>query len=339
MAECYDEQDQLTVIIRSQKGEEEETKIDDCKNGTYVVRYKPKSVGLRDICVKVNGQPLTGSPWRVQMTGHQYKVIHSIGSHGKGPGQFDRPGSIAVNKRNGKIAIADHNRVYLFDREWKYLRTIGDKGLDAKIITFPHSVEFTTSDEVIVILKNFLEPRKMLLFTEHGDFIKVISQHLINPRSVSVRDDGHMIVCDWGDNSVKVLSSDGTGLVQSFKEPYGFSNPVLAVYHEDKFFVVYNSHNCVNVFNNEGLYLYDIGKEELCAGKLFFYTKFTIDAFNNLIVCDNNNNRRFQVFSFDGKFIYSFNIEEIECPSFVAAFEDNKLLVCDYGKHVVHVLQ
>ena len=39
--QCYYEQDQLTVIVRSQK-EEEETKIDDCKNGSYVVRYKPK---------------------------------------------------------------------------------------------------------------------------------------------------------------------------------------------------------------------------------------------------------------------------------------------------------
>ena len=338
-SQCYDEQDQLTVIVRSQKGEEEETKINDCKNGTYVARYKPKSVGLHDICVEVNGQPLTGSPWRVQATGHQYKVIHSFGSRGTGPGQFEGLGSIAVNKRNGKIAIADLNRVYLFDREWKYLRTIGDKGSHAKRITFPRSVEFTTSDEVIVIHGNILEPCKMLLFTEHGDFIKVISQHLIDPCSVSVRDDGHMIVCDWGDKSVKVLSPDGTGLVQSFKELIGFIKPVLAVYHEDKFFVSFVSFNYINVFNNEGLYLYDISKEELCAGILFFSKKFTIDAFNNLIVCDKNNNRRFQVFSLDGKFVYSFNIEEIKCPSFVAAFEDNKLLVCDVEKHVVHVLQ
>ena len=75
--QCYYEQDQLTVKICSQKEEEEETKIDDCKNGSYVVRYKPKSIGLRDISVEVNGQPLTGSPWRVQATGHQYKAIYS----------------------------------------------------------------------------------------------------------------------------------------------------------------------------------------------------------------------------------------------------------------------
>ena len=201
---CYYEQDQLTVIVLSQKGEDEETKIDDCKNGSYVVRYKPKSVGLRDISVEVNGQPLTGSPWRVQANDHQYEAIHSFGSHGTGPGQFERPGSIAVNKRTGKIAIQDfgNNRVQLFDREWKYLRTMGDKGLHAERIKFPRSVEFTTSDEVIVIHGQHFQPKKMFLFIEHGDFIKVIRRHLINPFSVSVRDDGHMIVCDWGDESV-----------------------------------------------------------------------------------------------------------------------------------------
>ena len=336
-SQCYYEQDQLTVIVRSQKGEEEETKINDCENGSYVVRYKPKSVGLRDISVEVNGQPLTGSPWRVQATGHQYKAIHSFGSRGTGPGQFKRPGSIAVNKRNGKIAIADpyNHRVHLFDRECKYLRTIGDKGLDAERINFPLSVEFTTSDEVIIIHGELMKTSKMFLFTEQGNFIKAIGQHLSFPRSVSVRDDGHMIVCDWADNSVKVLSPDGTELVQSFKGPHSFRSPTSAVYHEDKFFVLYETYG--KVFNNEGLYLYDIGYGEPCDVKVISL-EFTIDAFNSLIVCDTMH-ERLHLFSLDGKFVYTFNIGEIKSPSSVAAFEDNKLLVCDDKKHVVHVLQ
>ena len=336
-SQWYNEQDQLTVIIRSQKGEEEETKIDDCKNGTYVVRYEPKSIGLRDISVEVNGQPLTGSPWRVQATGHQYKAIHSFGSHETGPGQFKGPVSIAVNKRNGKITIADFNnhRVQLFDHEWKYLRTIGDKGLDAERIKFPRSVGFTTSDEVIVIHGELFKLNKIFLFTEHGNFIKVISQHLIDPRSVSVRDDGHMIVCDWGDKLVKILSPDGTRLVQSLRGLHGHSYPASAVYHEHKFFALYDSQNYVKVFDNKGLYLYDIGNEQSVVGSR--RNSLAIDSFNNLIVCDNNNGR-LQVFSLDGKFIYSFN-EGIISPSSVAAFEDNKLLVCDYTKHVIHVLQ
>ena len=329
-SQWYNEQDQLTVIIRSQKGEEEETKIDDCKNGSYVVRYKPRSVGLRDISVEVNGQPLSGSPWRVQATGHQYKAIHSF----RGPKQFIGPCSIAVNERTGKIAITEYfNRsVKLFDRECKYLRTIGNKGLDSERIKYPLSVEFTTSDEVIVIHEGHFEPSEMFLFTEHGDFIKVISQHLINPWSVSVRDDGHMILCDLGDKSVKVLSPDGTGLVQSFKGPHGLDYPNSAVYHENKFFVLYEY---VTVFNNEGLYLYDISREESVIGSL--RKSLTIDAFNNLIVCDDDNSS-LHVFSLDGKYINSFNEGNIS-PYCIAAFEDNKLLVYDYKNCVIHVLQ
>ena len=305
-SQCYDEHDQLTVIVRPQKGEEEETKIDDCKNGSYVVRYKPKSVGLRDISVEVNGQPLSGSPWRVQATGHQYKAIHSFRSHVICDRTATGPGSIAVNERTGKIAIAEYRnrRVHLFDRECKYLRTIGDKGLDSERIKCPLSVEFTTSDEVIVIHEEPFGRSKIFLFTEHGDFIKVISQRLINPSSVSVRDDGHMILCDSGDKSIKVLSRDGTGLVQSFKGPHSLDYPTSAVYHENKFFVLYNLHNYVTVFNNEGLYLYDIGKEESVVGSL--RKSFTIDAFNNLIVCDKDNSS-LHVFSLDGKYINSFN--------------------------------
>lgn len=216
--------------------------------------YKPKSVGLRDISVGVNGKPLTGSPWRNQVIGHQYKVIHSFGSRGIEPGQFQNPIIIAVSERTGKIAIADHGnrRVQLFDREYKYLRTIGDKGRAAERIKYPKSVGFTASDEVIVIHGELLQTSKMFLFTEYGDFIKVISQDLIDPFTISVKGDGHMIVCDLGDKSVKVLSPDGVRLVHSFKGTNAIESPGCAVYHADKFFVSI-SNDCVRVFNNEGL--------------------------------------------------------------------------------------
>ena len=87
------------------------------------------------------------------------------------------------------------------------------------------------------------------------------------------------------------------------------------------------------MFNNEGLYLYDIGKEEFVVGSL--RKSLTIDAFNNLIVCDNDNSS-LHVFSLDGKYINSFNEGDLS-PWTVAAFED-KLLVCDYKNHVIHVL-
>ena len=66
------------------------------------------------------------------------------------------------------------------------------------------------------------------------------------------------------------------------------------------------------MFNNEGLYLYDIGKEKPCDVRVISL-EFTIDAFNNLIVCDTWN-ERLHLLSLDGKFVYSFNVKEIEFP-------------------------
>ena len=335
----YDEQDQVTVRIHVATGKEEQIKIEDCKDGNYTVRYKPKSVGLHDITVEVNGKPLTGSPWSAQVTGHQYKALHSFGSPGKGTGEFNRPWSIAVSERTGNIAIADlgDDRVQLFDSELKYLRTIGDKRPGAERVKLPVSVTFTASGDVIVISKELFRPSEMFLFTEHGQFIKHISQHLIDPLRVSVTTDGHMIVCDRDEKSVKVLSPDCTELLQSFSAPDCDDFPSFAVYHQDMFFVSYDWDCCVKVFSKEGVFLYNIGSEGSGDGQLKEPVGLAIDKFNNLIVCDSDN-RRLQVFSLDGKFVNSVN-EGIERPYSVAVPKDGNLLVPDSYKHCIHVFQ
>ena len=336
----YDEQDQVTVKIRSPTGEDDKMKIEDCKDGNYTVRYKPKSVGLHDITVEVNGKPMTGSHWSVQVTGHQYKALPLFGLRGEGrPGEFNVPHSIAVSEKTGNIAIADYdnNRVQLFDSELKYLGTIGNKGCRAERIKHPASVAFTASGDVIVIHGKVFEPSEMFLFTEHGQFIKHISQHLIDPLRVSVRTDGHMIVTYFGDDSVKVVSPDGTELLQSFSAPDCDASPLFAVYHQDMFFVSYFPGHCVKVFSKEGVFLYDIGSGGSGDGQLDHPDGLAIDKFNNLIVCDWGNNR-LQVFSLDGKFVNSVT-EGMKCPRSVAVTKDGNVLVCDTDKHCLHVFQ
>ena len=268
------------------------------------------------------------------MTGHQYKALHSFGSPGKGPGEFEGPSSIAVSERTGNIAVADtyNNRVQLFDSELKYLRAIGDKGPGAERIKHPVSVAFTASGDVIVIHKGGSDTNEMFLSTEHGQFIKRISQHLINPVSVSVTTDGHLTVCDVGDRSVKVLSPDGTELVQSFSASHRFKFPWFAVYHLDKFFLSYGDTHIVKVFNKEGVFLSCIGK-----GHFSEPDGLAIDKFDNLIVCDKGNNR-LQVFSLGGKFVNSVT-EGMKHPGSVAINKDGNLLVCNLQEQCIHVLQ
>lgn len=165
----------------------------------------------------------------------------------------------------------------------------------------------------------------MSVFTERGQFVKQIGEHLIDPYRVFVTNDGNMITCDFGHKTVNVLSPDGTQLVRSFSAPDCDEFPSFAVYHQDKFFVSYQEAHCIRVFNREGVFLYNIGSKGSGDGQLSCPIGMVIDKFNNLVVCDSGNNR-LQVFALDGKFVNS--VDEMELPYSVAVTKDGHVLVC-----------
>jgi len=327
--QSYNDQDQVSVKVCSPANQNEEMDSQDFEDGNYTVHYRPKSVGLHDISVKVNGKPLTGSPWSVPVTPHQYKHVRSLRPGGKRREKFNDLLSVAVSESTGNIAIADDDdkRVYLFDSEEKYLRTIGDKWTSTKKINQPRSVAFTASGEVIVINGETSENYKMYVFTEGGQFVKQIRRYLSDPSTVSVANDGNLIACDWDNKKVTVLSPDGTELVRSFRAPDCVELPSFAFYHKDRFFVSYQGAHCINVFNKEGVFLYQIGSEGSGDGQFRHPSGIIIDKFNNLIVCDCGNDR-LQVFALDGKFLNS--VKEVEAPFAIAVTKDGDLLVCAY---------
>lgn len=325
----YNDEDQVDVKICSPTNEDEVKDIQEFEDGNYTVYHRPKSLGLHDVSVKVNGRQLTGSPWSVPVTPHQYRSLRSLKSCGARWAEFNQPLSVAVSKRSGNIAIADkdNKRVHLFNSEEKYLGSIGDKWTRSKRMNQPRSVAFTASGNVIVIHGDVSEKFKMSIFTERGQFVKQIREHLIDPIAVFGRNDGNIITCDFGDDTVKVLSPGGTELLRSFGAPYCDDHefPPFAVSDQDKFFVSYREAHCIKVFNKEGVFLYDIGSKGSGDGQLSFPEDIVIDKFNNLIVCDKANNR-LQVFALDGKYLNSVN--EMELPNSVAVTKDGDLLVC-----------
>ena len=236
--------------------------------------------------------------------------------------------SSAVSEKTGYIAVAERieNRVHLFDSEWKFLRTIGDKGTGEEIMNRPISVAFTSSGNILVVqVKGLVMNRRLSVFTERGHYITYIRDHLSYPSSVSVRKDGNLLVCDLCD--VKVLSPDGTKLIQTIKAPYCDESPCFAVYHQGMFFVSYDSLHCVKTFSDEGQFLYEIGCKGTGDGQLRRPQGLVIDILNNLVVCDTDN-KRLQVFSLEGKFLNSVT-EDVFRPESVTVAENGDLLFCD----------
>ena len=292
------EDDQVKVNIITPADDQLETEIKDTKDGKYTVTYTPRCVGQHRVEIQVNGQPLTGSPWVVQVIPHQYQFAFQFGSKGKEQGQFDKSWGIAVNDKSRTLAVADvsNKRVQMFDFDGNFLREIVPEGRTS-------SVAFTESGDLLSNVQSDDNKITLYLYTEGGQFIRYISdEHVKAPWYVSVGSDGRIITCDWDDKTIKVLSPDGKNLLQSFSAPGCDEESLCVVYQQDKFFVSYPKANRVMVFNNAGEYRYDIGSKGSGDGQFSCSIGLAIDKFNRLIVCDAGN-RRLQLFTLDGKYV------------------------------------
>ena len=336
--QCYHEIDQITVKVQAPSGEDLENRVKDHGNGKFSVAYTPCCHGRHDVMILVNDQPLPGSPWSVQVRPHQYKVWDAWGTHGKARGQFKQPCDVAVNKSTKHIAVADkeNSRVQLFDSCLTYLREFGRKGPAAKKLSQLTSVAFTNTGNLIVIASS-----AMYCFNENGEFLNSITnQQLYNPFKLTITCDDHMVVTDRGDESIKVLSPDGTELVQSFSASDCHKSPWIAVCHQNMFFVSYPSAHVVRVFSSEGEFLHDIGSEKSGNGHLNKPLGLAIDKFNNLVVCDGGNSA-LKVFTLDGKFInriipFPFSFDH-PCSVTLSRSPRNSLFVADSAKDCVFI--
>ena len=329
----YHENDQVKVNIITPADDQLKTEIKDTKDGKYTVTYTPQCVGQHRVEIQVNGQPLTGSPWVVQVIPHQYQFAFQFGSKGKKQGEFDEPWDVAVNDKRRTFAVADssNERVQMFGFDGNFLREIALEGETS-------SLAFTESGDLLSTVDS--DDNKLTLYSEDGQFIRYISdEHVKTPWHISVGSDGRIITCDYDDKTVKVLSPDGKNLLQSFRAPACDVGPWCVVYQQDKFFVSYPEAHRVMVFNNAGEYLYDIGSEGSGDGQLWFPTGLAIDKFNRLIVCDVGN-RRLQLFTLDRKYVAKVAggfLDHGIYLGYCAVSDTGHLFVTDSEKHCIYV--
>ena len=327
--QCYDENDRIAVTVKSPSSKGLSYMIEPDKNGEYSVSYTPDCVGQHEVLIAVNDEPLNGSPWSVYVTHRQYKYSFSIGSHARGQGQFFRPISIAIDDKSGNVAVADENRVQIYSLEGTYLRDVAKNGL----IT-PTSVAFTKSSELIVVSSSNL----IFCFDQSYRFVKTIAltnKELNSPRRLTIAGDGRLVVCDWGDHTVKVLSSDGSHLLLTIRESTN-ALPRHAISHQKMIFVSYYLAGVVKVFSEkDGVFLYSIG-----ISNLSYPLGLEVDRFDNLVVCDRDN-ARLQIFTLDGKFLNTVEGQHngLSEPYSIAVSSASQLFVTDYSKHCVHVFQ
>ncbi|KAI6660317.1 hypothetical protein LOD99_13906 [Oopsacas minuta] len=111
-------------------------------------------------------------------------------------------------------------------------------------------------------------------------------------------------VCDYDNNRIQVffenlqpafmISDSRISLHKKIDGPWGIDIEGLRVY------VTQNRSHCINVYNLEGKFLTQIGKEGSGQGELSYPQGISVDSSNTVFVCDNGN-CRIQVFYYEFK--------------------------------------
>ena len=153
--------------------------------------------------------------------------------------------------------------------------------------------------------------------------------------------EGRVIVTDYHNNRIQVLSQNGEPLFQfGDSGPGKLSKPKSCIYRENKFIVSDWGNNCLKVFDNTGKFLYKIGgpgegdgqfkgPHGLCLQKCGNH--------HNLLVCNRSNGRADQ-FTVEGCFPGK-TVVQLQDPIRITTTPDGLISVTDYKAKKIHILK
>ena len=163
-----------------------------------------------------------------------------------------------------------------------------------------------------------------------------------NPASVCVDDEGRVIVADYCNNRIQVLSQDGEPLLQFGNSgPERLCQPWSCIYHENKFIVSDRADNCLKVFDNTGKLLYKIGEEGEGDGQLKIPNGLCLQKcrkHRNLLVC-NFGNGCVNQFTLDGCFTGKTTDKFKTSPLRITTTPDGLILVSDWKSSKIYILK
>ena len=309
--------------------------VDEKEDGNLQLKFTPKVPGAYSIEVKINGDKLPTCPFTVQVKERELLFLgeldlkFSLGDIGR------RFYGIAVNTE-GKIVVTDNEGhcVYVLDRDGNCLRELGGKGANSGQFNNPTGVSFLNDNEILIADEE--NHRIQHINIQTGAIVKSFGKHgtgkedFQNPVDVCLDDEGHIVVTERCGHRVQVLSRDGETI-----SIFGDSNPEKLLYptscipYKNKFLVTDSGNHCIKIFNQSGTFCYKFGKRGNQDGQFMWPRGILLDSSNNLLVCDQYNNR-VQQFSLDGRFIGK-TITDLPHPRRIARGPDGRNLVTSKG--------
>ena len=313
------------------------------ENDDFLVKFVPKVPGTYNMTVKINGNKLVTSPFRVQVKERRIDVVGELVLKKEIP---DSPNWIAVNSK-GTIALSDDEKdcILMFDKDGNFVRKFGSRGIGPGKLINPAGVAFLNDDKLLVVDDGNCRIQQFNVQT--GNFVKSFGKEgtgdreFKRPEGIFISDEGHVIVVDYYNNRIQVLYKDGKFMFKfGDDDPGKLNEPSGCIYHKDKFIVSDSGNHCLKVFDKSGKFLYEIGEKGEADGQFVSPWGLCVEKYGdhqNLLVCDEDNGR-IQQFTLEGRFSGK-TVIKLKDPKTMAATQDGCILVCDYEDKKIHILR
>ena len=337
-----DLEDQVELLITPAKDVTNVTVDEEC-DGNVRLKFTPKVPGAYSIEVRINGDKLPTCPMTVQVKERELVVVGELKLQLFPGDTIERLSGIAVNTE-GQIVVADTfgHYVYVFDKNGNRLRKTGGEGSNTGQFWYPNRISFLNENEVLIA--DCGNSRIQRFNFQTGTVVKSFGKfgeekgELNNPVDVTVDDKERIVVTEWGNNRIQVMSKEGESIF-TFGDngPEKLQYPNCCILNKNIFLVSDGGNHCIKAFDQSGTFLYKFGKEGNQDGQFTTPYGLLIDGSNNLLVCDSGNSR-VQQFSLDGRFTGK-SITRLSKPKVITKAPDGHILVSSHNDKKVYILK
>ena len=340
MSDYADVKDQVELLIKPGEDVKNVT-VDEEYNGNVSLKFTPELPGAYSIEVNINGDNLPICPMTVQVKERELVVVDELKFFPRD--ELRGLYGIAVNT-DGQIVVTDNlgHCVDVFDKDGNYLRKTRGGGSNTEQFQYPNGISFLNDKEVLIAdCGNNRIPR---LNIQTGIVRKSLGKKGVekgefsNPIDVTVDDEERIVVTEWGNDRIQVMSKEGESILTfGDKGPEQLCGPTCCILHKNMFLVSDGGNHCIKAFDQSGTFLYKFGEEGNQDGQFKLPRGLLVDSSNNLLVCDLGNNR-VQQFSLDGRFTGK-SITHLSYPVAITTAPDGRILVTSNDEEKVYILK
>ena len=311
-----------------------------CKqqDGKFQVKFVANVPKTYNVTTKINGESLANSPFSIRVNERRFDVVGELKLNS---GKVSlKPRGIAANSK-GLIAVADRqsHSIVILDKEGKHLRNVGGHGNNAGQLQGPVDVTFLNDDEILVA--DELNHRIQQFNVQSGKFVKNFGKRgtgdgeFKNPCSVCMDNKGQVVVTEFVNNRIQVLTKDGVPVFKFGDREPTLDHPLGCVSHKNMFIVADSNNHCLKVYDGSGRFLHKIGKEGGADGELKRPCHLCVDKYDNVLVCDRDNNR-IQQFTIEGRFTGKHVVNK---PWGITLTTDGNILISEISTNNIFIMK